>query len=77
MMDASDLRLLFTLAFGAGGAWFFIKQSRKDVNGLGAKVNAEIKTSARRHINIALALMLVAPTEEIRKKIADLLREDS
>jgi hypothetical protein len=69
------LKLLAMLAFGMGGAWFFIKQSRKDVNGLGYKVNAEIRQSARRHINVALCLMLVAPDDATRKKISDLLKE--
>ena len=74
-MNPEDLKLLAMLAFGAGGAWFFIKQSRKDVNGLGAKVNAEIRQSARRHINLCLAAMVAAPDEKARKEIAELLKE--
>lgn len=74
-MNPEDLKLLAMLAFGAGGAWFFIKQSRKDVNGLGAKVNHEIRQSARRHINLCLALMLTASDESERQKVADLLKE--
>jgi hypothetical protein len=69
------LRLVLMVVFGAGGAWFFIKQSRKDVNGLGMKVNNEVRQSSRRHINIVLALMLVAPDDSARKKLADLLKE--
>ena len=72
--DATVLYYLMTLAFGAGGAYFLIKQSRKDVNGLGRKVNAEISRSARRHQNISVALMLLASDEQ-KEKIADLLRE--
>jgi hypothetical protein len=75
-MTPDDLKFLASLAFGAGGAWFLIKQSRKDVNGLGAKVNKEVSVSARRHINTALSLMLLAPSDEIRSKLVDLLRED-
>jgi c-di-AMP phosphodiesterase-like protein len=64
-----------SLAFGAGGAHFLIKQSRKDVNGLGRKVNKEISRSSTRHQNLTVALMLLAP-EAQREKIADLLKEN-
>lgn len=67
---------LISLAFGAGGAWFLIKQSRKDVNGLGAKVGGDAKAAARRAHNTALALMLLAQSDAQRMKIADLMRED-
>jgi hypothetical protein len=63
-----------TLAFGAGGAYFLVKQSRKDVNGLGRKVNAEVKASARRYQNVTVALMLIAP-EAQREKVAELLKD--
>jgi hypothetical protein len=63
-----------TLAFGAGGAYFLVKQSRKDVNGLGRKMNAEIKASSLRHQNVAVALMLIAP-EGQREKVAELLKD--
>lgn len=75
MTISPDLYHLISLAFGAGGAWFLIRQSRKDVNGLGGKVNAEAKSNARRHHNTALALMLVAQNDEQRARIADLLKE--
>lgn len=74
-MTMPDMSQLLSLAFGAGGAWFLIRQSRKDVNGLGSKVNAEVRQSARRHINIALCLMLLAPSDELRRKVSDLLKE--
>jgi len=65
---------LLSLAFGAGGAWFLIRQSRKDVNGLGRKLGGEIERSAARHHNVTLALMLAAP-EEKKAEIARLLRQ--
>lgn len=64
-----------SLAFGAGGAYFLIKQSRKDVNGLGRKMNREISKSAARHQNVTVALMLLA-SEDKRDKIAELLKEE-
>lgn len=72
---SSDLYHLISLAFGAGGAWFLIRQSRKDVNGLGGKVNHEVKSNARRHHNAALALMLLAQSDEQRARIAELMKE--
>jgi hypothetical protein len=75
-MNIADFKFLISLAFGAGGAWFLIKQSRKDVNGLGNKVNFEIKQTSRRYVNVTLALMLLAPDDFVRRKIAELLRED-
>ncbi len=65
---------LVTLAFGAGGAFFLLKHTKRDVNGLGQKVRGEMARTATRHQNITVALMLVAP-EEHKAKIADLLRE--
>jgi adenine C2-methylase RlmN of 23S rRNA A2503 and tRNA A37 len=74
-MNPSDAYHLLAFAFGAGGAWFLIRQSRKDVNGLGSKMNAEIKQATRQHLNVALALMLVAQNDDQREKIAALLKE--
>lgn len=65
---------LLSLAFGAGGAYFMIRQSRRDVTGLGRKVNREISRSAVRHQNLTVALMLMA-SEEQKEKLADLLKE--
>lgn len=73
--DFADLKSLVSLAFGAGGAWFLIRQSRRDVNGLGNKVNSEIKQASRNHKNVTLALMLLARDDFERRKIADLLKE--
>lgn len=59
---------LLGLAFGAGGAWFLIKQSRKDVNGLGRRLNQEVKKLD----NIIVAVMLITPDED-KKDVARLL----
>ena len=76
-MNPTLLEFLGSLAFGAGGAYFLIKQSRKDVNGLGSKVNAEVRTSATRHQNVTLALMLLASGDkEKAKQVADMLKEN-
>ena len=68
------LYYLLSLAFGAGSVYFLIRQSRKDVNGLGRKMNREISRSGARHQNTTLALMLLAP-ENKKKEIAELLKE--
>ena len=65
---------LVALAFGAGGVYFLLKQSRRDVNGLGAKISRELSRSAVRHQNISLALMLLADQEQ-RDQIAALMKE--
>ncbi len=65
---------LLALAFGAGGAYFLLKQSRKDVNGLGQKVNRELSRSSTRHQNISLALMLLAGDER-KGQVSELLKE--
>jgi c-di-AMP phosphodiesterase-like protein len=68
------LSAAFGTAFGAGGAYFMIKQSRRDVNGLGRKMNSEIKRSQARWQNLSLALMTICTAEQ-RREIADLLKE--
>lgn len=65
---------LLVLAFGAGGAYFLLKHTKKDVNGLGQKVRGEMSRAATRHQNVTVALMLLASDEQ-KAKIADLLRE--
>ncbi len=65
---------LLTLAFAAGGAWFALKQSQKDVNGLGRKMGESITTANQRYLRTCLALMTVCPAEE-RAKLAEMLRE--
>ena len=55
---------VITLIFAAGGAWFLLKQTRRHVNGVGAKVN-----------RLVMALMLIVP-EEQKKDIAQLILGD-
>jgi hypothetical protein len=71
----SSMFYLISFAFGAGGAYFMMRQSRTDVNRVGRKLNSEIEKSATRHQNITVALMLIAD-EYQRDKIADLLKEN-
>lgn len=66
--------VLLGLAFGAGSVYFMILQGKRDVNGLGRKMNEEIKTSQRRHFNTSLALLCICNPEQ-RDKIARLLKE--
>ncbi len=67
---------ILSLVFGAGGAYFLIQQSRKDVNGLGSKVNREAMKAARRHHNVSLSLMLLAPNDKaLKQQIAEMLKE--
>jgi hypothetical protein len=80
-MVAELLIALFSLAFGAGGAYFALKQGRKDVNGLGRKVNSESTKSETRYNRLCLALMLVCDPQQ-KNKIASILlgkedKEDS
>lgn len=63
---------LFTLTFGAGGAYFALKQGRKDVNGLGRKVNSELVKSETRYNRLCLALMLICDPAQ-KNKIASIL----
>jgi len=73
-MSYEVLYYLMALAFGAGGAYVLLKQSRKDVNGVGRKLNDELARSATRHHNVSLALMLLAGDEH-REKVSELLKE--
>lgn len=73
-MNPQTIYSIISVAFGAGGAYVLIQQSRKDVNGLGRKMNREISRSARRFQNVTVALMLLADDHQ-RDRVADLLRE--
>ncbi len=66
---------VLALAFGAGAAFALLRRSKKDVNGLGKKVNREIARSSTRHQNLTIALMLLAADEKRKVEIADLLKE--
>lgn len=65
---------LLTLAFAAGGAWFALKQSQKDVNGLGRKMGEQGKTADARYLRLSLAISTVCSDEQ-RIKIAEMLQE--
>jgi hypothetical protein len=62
------------VAFGAGSAYFLIKQSRKDVNGLGSKVNREIDRATKFRETMMVAIMLIVPSES-RTQIAKILTD--
>lgn len=52
-----------SLAFAAGGAWWAFKQVRRDLNGLGAKVN---KQDAK---FVTLAILLLAGAADKDKEL--------
>jgi hypothetical protein len=70
---------LLQLAFFASVAWMLLKENRKDLNGLGAKVNRMEKSADERYLAVSLALLVAAgPPEEWRaarkKEVLELLR---
>jgi hypothetical protein len=71
---------LLTFVFLAGGFYVWvrmtIKDLRGDMNGMGRKINETNATAARRHQNISLVLMLVAPTAK-ESEISNLLKESN
>lgn len=71
----SIFRIVLPIAqfvFYLGGAAFFIKQIRKDLNGLGAKVRSVEAKGDDRFFAIALAIVLASP-EAKRHDVASLL----
>ena len=72
-MNPEVLYHLLTLAFGAGGVFFLIKQNRSEVSALEHRFNVHLSKSNARHQNLALALMSIC-TEAQKEKIAELLR---
>lgn len=60
----SVLIWLIGLIFGAGGMYFSLKQMRRDVNGLGRKVNETTGQNAKFHVRLCIALVLLSPKEE-------------
>jgi hypothetical protein len=58
--------------FGAGGAWFLVKQMRRDLNGIGAKARLIEDKAADRYIAISFAILLSAP-EDKRRAVAQIL----
>ena len=78
-MTEQVLLTAITIAFGAGGALFLIRQVRKDVNGLGRMVRDDAKKSEERFGRLEKALLLVSKNDPERRKIAEYLdsRRDS
>jgi hypothetical protein len=56
------------LIFGAGGAWAMFRQTRKDLNGIGARTR-------RFERNLLLYLMVTTEKREDRDKLAQFLKE--
>jgi len=61
--------------FSAGGVYFLIRQSRRDVDGLGGKLGRETRLAACRHHNTTMAILLLAKDDAQRSKVADMLKE--
>jgi hypothetical protein len=55
---------LFELAFFAGGIYFLVRQTRKDVNGLGQKVRELERREDERYLATAVAFLLVAAEKD-------------
>ena len=62
---------LLGLAFAAGGGWLTLKESRKQVNGVGAKVNREKELNEDRFRRMSLAVMSLADTEERKQQLLE------
>lgn len=63
------------IIFGAGGIYFLIRQSKKDVDGLGGRVRVDAKVAAAHHHNCSLALMMLAKDDAQRQQLVELLKE--
>lgn len=62
---------LLGLAFGAGGAWLTLKEARRQVNGVGAKVSREKDLAEDRFRRMSLAVMSLAETEEKKQQLLE------
>jgi hypothetical protein len=69
------LLVLVSVIFSAGVAWGTFNRMRKDIDGIGRKVNTGEKVAARRYHNISLAVMQVAPPAK-ESEISQLLKEE-
>jgi hypothetical protein len=65
---------VLTAVFSAGGAWFAVKQMRKDLNGIGGKVGRVQTESDRRFMILSIALLAMCE-EKDRERIADKVLE--
>jgi hypothetical protein len=59
---------IITLIFAAGGAWAMFRQTRKDLNGIGARTRRFEK-------NLLLALMVTTEKREDRELLARFLKD--
>jgi hypothetical protein len=66
---------LLQLAFTAGGVYVVVKQTRRDLNGLGAKVGRVKEINDERYLAVCLAIMLLA-SDEKNVQIAAILHRD-
>ena len=70
---------LVTMIFGAGGLIMWIRISladmRKDMNGIGNKMNSDRAAALRRHHNTTLAIVRLAVVAR-EKNICELLKEE-
>lgn len=63
------------LIFSAGIAWGTLARVRRDVDGIGRKVNEGERIAARRYHNCSLAILQAAPPEK-ESEISQLLKEE-
>jgi hypothetical protein len=62
------------MVFLTGGAYGLLKQTRRDLNGLGSRLAREREEAQKRDRKAVLAFMLLAP-EDKRQQIAELLND--
>ncbi len=63
-----------TLLFSAGGIYFAFRQLRRDVNGVGRKLNT-LEEKQRTEARKILTVFLLFCTDQQREKIASLLND--
>ena len=69
------LLVLISCIFTAGVTWAQFNRMRKDVDGIGRKVNKGETVAARRYHNCSLAILQAAPPEK-ENEISQLLKEE-
>ncbi len=63
------------LIFAAGGGWFALKEVRKQVNGVGAKLRASDEQRKDQHRKVCMAIVAIA-SEEQKKIVVPALSGD-
>ena len=63
------------LFFAVGSAWFFVKQMRKDLNGLGARVREDRAAEDFRFWTTAILAVALTDRAEDRKWLAERILE--